>query len=64
MERNPYFGIGLSVHEFTNDCNRCGHVEFVPERPTIADEQRSSRVQRSVPNSGIGAVWRRMTKRR
>lgn len=37
--RNPYYGVGLAVHPYANDCVECGYVEFIREQTWVADPQ-------------------------
>lgn len=37
VSRNPYYGVGLAVHQHVSLCPRCGFVEFVPRAPRLAD---------------------------
>ncbi|MEV8214122.1 hypothetical protein [Leifsonia sp. NPDC077715] len=36
VSRNPYYGVGLAVHQHLSTCPRCGYVEFV-RAPRRAD---------------------------
>lgn len=30
VSRNPYYGVGLAVHQHLSSCPQCGFVEFLP----------------------------------
>ncbi len=34
---NPYYGVGLAVHNYLSTCPRCGLVEFLPRVPRHAE---------------------------
>lgn len=49
--RNPYFGVGLSVHEIITQCRDCKEVSYVVvprERPDEASNQRMTRLRRAM----------------
>ena len=35
--RNPYYGVGLAVHQHLSACPQCGFVEFLPAPARRAD---------------------------
>jgi ribosomal protein S27AE len=35
---NPYYGVGLAVHQHLSSCRRCGSVEFLPATRHDGDE--------------------------
>jgi len=40
VSRNPYYGVGLAVHQHLSSCPKCGFVEFirgVPRRATAPE---------------------------
>ena len=39
VTRNPYYGVGLAVHQHLSTCPRCGYVEFLlgpPRRSEVS----------------------------
>jgi hypothetical protein len=48
VSRNPYYGVGLAVHQHLSGCPRCGFVQFLPgerrsEQPAaVAEPPRPS----------------------
>ncbi|MGH1549590.1 hypothetical protein ACRAWB_10645 [Leifsonia poae] len=37
VTRNPYYGVGLAVHQHLSTCPQCGYVEFVRGAPRRVD---------------------------
>lgn len=49
VSRNPYYGVGLAVHQHLSGCPRCGLVQFLPgergvEPPAVQEAPRSTSV--------------------
>lgn len=74
VSRNPYYGVGLAVHQHLSSCPRCGYVEFLrgaprrTEAPPVAEAPRpasfADRVRTlaarllAVPRGGAGRAQR------
>lgn len=54
---NPYYGVGLAVHQHLAACRRCGFVEFLPPVP------RSAREEDPVPVPDEPSRWTRLLSR-
>ena len=56
LRQNPFFGVGLAVHERIADCPECEYVEYIPsvhpEEPERNDPPKRSVLQ--VIRSAVG----------
>jgi hypothetical protein len=57
LRPNPFYGVGLAVHDRVADCPECDHVEYLPHlhpKPESAGKPKRSLLRRM-----RGAVERR-----
>ncbi|GAA2056926.1 ribosomal protein S27AE [Leifsonia soli] len=47
--RNPYYGVGLAVHPYTNNCLECGYVEFIREQASVVETKLPDGPARHTP---------------
>ncbi|MGO4592780.1 hypothetical protein AB4Z18_03065 [Leifsonia sp. 2TAF2] len=47
---NPYYGVGLAVHQYLSACKRCGLVEFIPTTRLDAERGDVCEPQAALPH--------------